>query len=201
MHVEFLVEEPSMEAALQQLLPRILPVETTYRVLTFQDKKDLLDQLPVRLRGYAAWMTDDYRIVVLVDQDRQDCLVLKGQLERAAEQVGLLTKTRAGRGRFQVLNRIAIEELEAWFLGDVEAICRAYPRVSATLPRREKFRNPDAVPGGTWEALAEVLQKNGYFKGGYSKLQAAREISVYMDPARNRSKSFQVFRDGLLALT
>jgi hypothetical protein len=170
-------------------------------VLTFQGKKNLLDQLPVRLRGYAAWMADDYRIVVLVDRDRQDCLVLKGQLEGAAEQVGLLTKTRAGRGCFQVLNRIAIEELEAWFLGDIEAICHAYPRVPATLPEREKFRNPDAVSGGTWEALARVLQQSGYFKGGYSKLQAAREISVYMDPVRNRSKSFQVFRDGLLALT
>jgi hypothetical protein len=54
MHIEFLVEEPSMEVALQQLLPRILPAETTHRVLTFQGKKDLLAQLPVRLRGYAA---------------------------------------------------------------------------------------------------------------------------------------------------
>lgn len=201
MHIEFLVEEPSMETALHQLLPRILPAETTHRVLTFQGKKDLLAQLTVRLRGYAAWMTDDYRVVVLVDQDRQDCHTLKGQLEGAAEQVGLLTKTRAGQGRFQVLNRIAIEELEAWFLGDIEAICQAYPRVPATLAKREKFRYPDAVTGGTWEALAGVLQRSGYFKGGYSKLQAAREISAYMDPVRNRSKSFQVFRDGLLALT
>jgi len=31
-------------------------------------------------------------------------------------------------------------------------------------------------------------------------IKAAREISVHMDPARNRSRSFQVFREGLLKL-
>ncbi len=199
MHIEILVEEQSMEEALKILLPRMLPPETTYRMLNFQGKQNLLRQLPARLRGYSSWITDDYRIVVLVDEDRQNCFELKRQMEDAARQAGLSTKTSAGGSRFQVLNRIAIEELEAWFLGDMEALRQAYPR----LPKRlsGKFNNPDAVVGGTWETLEKTMQRHGYFKSGYLKVEAARTISPYMDPARNRSRSFQVFREGLQAMT
>ncbi len=98
------------------------------------------------------------------------------------------------------MNRIAVEELEAWFFGDVQALRAAYPRISPTLAQRAKFRDSDAITGGTWEALERELQRVGYFAGGLSKITAAREISLHMDPARNRSKSFQVFREGLLQL-
>ena len=36
-----------------------------------------------------------------------------------------------------------------------------------------------------------------YHPGGLEKIRAAREISNHMDPDRNRSRSFQVFRDAL----
>jgi hypothetical protein len=201
MHIEILVEEQSAEEALKILLPRLLSPDTTYRLLNFQGKHNLLRQLPARLRGYAAWLTDDYRIVVLVDEDRQDCLDLKQQLETEAQHAGLSTKTGAGGSRFQVLNRIAVEELEAWFLGDIDALRQAYPRLPATLAATPKFRNPDAVPGGTWEALERTLKKYGYFKGGYRKVEAARAIAPHLEPDRNRSRSFWVFCEGLRSLT
>jgi len=201
MHIEILVEERSMEEALKNLLPHMLLPETTYRIISFQGKPNLLRHLPNRLRGYACWITDEYRILVLLDEDRQNCLALKQQLEAAAQQTGLSTKTSAGGARFQVLNRIVIEELEAWFLGDIDAIRRAYPRIPATLANAPKFRNPDSVAGGTWETLENTMQRFGYFKGGYAKVEAARAISIHMDPIRNRSRSFQVFRDGLIAMT
>lgn len=198
MHIEILVEEQSMEETLKILLPRMLSPETTYRILNFQGKQNLLKQLPARLRGYK-WISDDYRIVVLLDEDRQNCVDLKQQLEAAAQLAGLSTKTSAGSSRFQVLNRIVVEELEAWFLGDIDAMRQAYPNLPETLPH--KFKNPDAVANGTWETLERTMKRHGYFKGGYAKVEAARAISAHMDPDRNRSKSFQVFRDGLLALT
>ncbi len=196
MHIEFLIEEPSMQAALHNLLPHLLPHDITYRMIVFAGKPDLLKKLLHRLRAYAHWLSPDDRIVVLVDEDRQDCHELKRRLEDAARQAGLVTKTSGG-ARFQVLNRIVIEELEAWFLGDLEALRQAYPRLPASLERR--FPDPDGVKGGTCETLERLLQRYGYFEGGYRKIEAARTISKYMDPARNRSKSFQVFRDGLLA--
>lgn len=54
-HIEVLVEEPSMEAFLHALLPRILPSGRTFQIHSFQGKSDLLGKLEARLRGYAAW--------------------------------------------------------------------------------------------------------------------------------------------------
>jgi hypothetical protein len=197
MHLEFLVEELSAEAALSNILPRVLG-EHTFAVHTFAGKPNLLASLPVRLRTYRQWMPRDYGIIVLVDEDREDCVELKHRLEQMAREAGLVTKSQAGSGSAcQVMNRLAIEELEAWFLGDVEALTAAYPRVSASFGKNRRYRDPDAVRGGTWEALERLLQRSGYYPGGLPKIETARRISQYMDPARNRSKSFQVFRDGL----
>lgn len=200
MHIEFMVEEPSIEVTLQNLLPQILPAETTFKILVFRGKQDLLKQLPSRLRGYAAWMPDDYRIVILIDEDRQNCHELKGQLEAICARSRLTTRSHNHGNGFKVLNRIVIEELESWFIGDVEALRAAYPRIPESLGKWKNYRDPDAVSGGTWESLEFALQKFGYFKGGYTKIQAAREISPFMNPARNRSKSFQVFYEGLRSL-
>lgn len=201
MHLEILVEEPSAEAALKILLPKITDPQVSFRIITFQGKPDLLARLPQRLRGYAHWLPRDYRIVVLVDEDRQDCHHLKQQLERAALMAGLFTKTNPTRdGAFQVVNRIAVEELEAWFWGDFEALRQAYPRLPATLADRRPYRDSDAIAGGTAEALERELQRVGYYKNGLAKVQAARDIAAQMQPERNRSKSFLIFCEGLSTL-
>jgi hypothetical protein len=115
--------------------------------------------------------------------------------------VGTKTKASVGIGQnFQVLNRIAIEELEAWFFGDIDALIHACPGISPNLGSQAKYRDPDMITGGTWEALEKVLQRAGHHKGGLEKTRAAREISQYMNPSKNRSKSFQIFYDGLLQL-
>jgi len=180
------------------LVPKILGPDVEIRVIRFQGKQDLLSRLPGLLKGYRRWIPADWRIVVLVDEDRQDCLELKAKLERAAKDAGLITRTIAGVGsNFQVLNRISIEELEARFFGDVEALHGAYPKIPPSLATRSKYHNPDAIQGGTWEELEKELQRKRVLPRCLAKIEAAKAISAHMDPARNRSKSFQVFRDGL----
>ncbi len=198
MHIEFLVEELSAKEALQNLLPIILGQDIAFDIHPYGGKRDLLTKLPARLRGYSTWLPSDWKIVVLIDGDNEDCFHLKDKLETMATQEGLSTKSSVPEGKpFQILNRLAIEELEAWFFGDVKAIVSAYPGVSRNLANQVKFRNPDAISGGTWEALERVLQKAGHHQGGLEKLRAAREISKYMTPKENRSQSFQMFRNGL----
>lgn len=48
------------------------------------------------------------------------------------------------------------------------------------------------------EAFERVLQRGGYFRTGLRKIEAARAIAPYIDPGRNRSRSFAQFRDALL---
>ena len=92
---------------------------------------------------------------------------------------------------------MAIEELEAWYFGDWEAVLAAYPRASATISSQAKYRNPDEIAGGTWEAFERVLQKAGYYSGGLRKVEAARAVATQMEPSRNTSPSFCTFRDVL----
>lgn len=193
------VEEYSMEAALEHLLPKLLG-DIEFQIIHFQCKDDLLKKAPARLQGYASWLPHTWRILVLVDRDDDDCAKLKARLENMAAAVGLLTKTAADNGqRFQVVNRIAIEELEAWFFGDWRAMQRAYPRVPATVPQKVGFRDPDAIAGGTWEALERVLKKAGYFSTGLRKLELARAVAIHMEPERNDSRSFQAFAGAVAA--
>jgi hypothetical protein len=185
------VEEISMEAALEQLMPKLLQ-DAEFEIFRFQCKDDLLKNLPARLRAYSSWLPPEWAILVLVDRDNSDCRELKQQLEAVAQQSGLSTKTQ-GSDRFQVVNRIVIEELEAWFFGDWPAVKQAYPRVPDNIPQKSAFRDPDAIKGGTWEALERVLKKAGYFPTGLNKLQCAREVATHMTPDANRSASFQAF--------
>lgn len=197
-HLEILVEEPSMEAFLRELLPRIIGDAATFHIFPSQCKDDLLKNLPSRLRGYSSWLPDNWRIVVVVDRDDDECEQLKRRMEVSARNAHLRTRTSAGAARWQIANRIAIEELEAWFFGDWQAVQEAYPKVPCSIPNKQQYRDPDDIRGGTWEAFERVLQRAGYFKNGLRKTEAARSLGRCVDPARNSSRSFQVFRDVFL---
>lgn len=187
------VEEYSMEVALELLLPKLLG-GIDFQIIRFQCKDDLLKNALDRLKGYAAWLPSDWRIIVVVDRDDDNFNQLKIRLERMAADAGLLTKTKVGHGQqFQVVTRIAIEELEAWFFGDWTAVQTAYPRVLATVPQKAAFRDPDAIAGGTWEAIERVLKSAGYFSTGLRKLELARSVAGHMDIQCNRSRSFNAF--------
>ena len=170
MHLEFLVEEPSAEAALQNLLPKILGTGVSFNIHPHSGKTDLLAKLPGRLSGYRSWLPDDWGLVVLIDEDREDCIRLKRDLEREALRAGLTTQSSGHRGSFEVLNRVAVEELEAWFFGDIPALTTAYPGISPHLGAKRPFRDPDAIKGGTWEALERVLQRAGHHRACLRKI-------------------------------
>ena len=190
-----------MEAFLRKVLPRLLPTSCTFAIHAFQGKPDLLAKLHRRLRGYAQWLPPNWRVFVIVDRDRDDCRTLKHQLEDVASRAELMTRSQAGSCHWQVVNRIAIEELEAWYFGDWDAVQSAYPRVSASVPKQAGYRNPDAIRGGTWEAFERVLKRGGYFKTGLRRIETARAVAACFEPSRSRSRSFARFRDAVIEAT
>ena len=187
-----------MEVFLQALLPRLLPEDTSFEIHAFQGKSDLLSKLENRLRGYERWLPPNWQIVVLVDRDNDDCRELKARLERMASSSGLLTRSqRRGQDR-QITNRIVIEELEAWYFGDWDAVCAAYPRLKPGLCSRPRYRDPDDIRGGTWETFERILKRQRYFTTGLRKSEAARAIAPHIRPDRNRSRSFQMFVEAVI---
>lgn len=145
-HLEILVEDLSTEAALRELVPKIAP-DLSFQVYPFASKNRLLKKLKDRLTGYASILQPGQCVMVLVDRDRDDCRRLKARLEDAAKRAGLGTKSMACSPGWQVVNRIAVEELEAWFFGDWEAVVQAYPGVDRNVPAKRKYRDPDAIRG------------------------------------------------------
>lgn len=201
MQIEMLVEEQSAEEALRHLLPRLLKNRARAKVINLGSKYKLLKVLQERLKAYAQRIAggESLRVVVLVDRDDDDCEQLKAKLESMAAGAGLPTKSSPAAGEpFVVLNRIVIEELESWFIGDPLALRKAF----TSLPRIEAntgiFRNPDN--GGSWEALHRFLKKHGIYKSSFPKIDAARRIAPYLDISANRSRSFQVFISGMEAM-
>ena len=100
--------------------------------------------------------------------------------------------------------RIAIEESEAWPLGDGSAVKAAYPNAKdAVLDDYEQ----DGICG-TWELLADAMRpggagqlgKAGWPAPGQARCDWAARIAPRMNPAGNRSPSFRAFRDGVRRL-
>ena len=141
-----------MEAAMRVLLPRLLG-GLSFKVYTHQCKEELLTRLPDRLRGYSRWLPKNWRVVVLIDRDDDDCRQLKSRLEQIAGHAGLISRSADNGKTYAIVNRLAIEELESWYFGDWSAVSAAYPRASRDVSQRAQFRNPDAIRGGTWEAF------------------------------------------------
>lgn len=199
-HVEVLVEELSMEAALRALLPMLVG-SMTFGIYPHQSKQDLLAKLPSRLRAYRGWLPQDCRIVVVLDRDNDNCIELKNRLEHIASSAQFKTRSSVPGSVFTVVNRIVIEELESWYFGDWVAVRTAYPRVPANIGDRARFRDPDKIRGGTWETFEQILQTAGYFRNGLRKIEAAKMIAPHWNIDRNTSKSFRVFCQTIRGMT
>lgn len=192
--LEFLVEEPSMEAILREILPSWLNNRIEFAIFPYQGKEDLLRNLPNRLRAYSRFLPASTRLIVLIDRDDENCLELKSRLETIAANAGLLSRTKARDGKYSIANRIVVEEVESWYFGDWRAVRQAYPKIDSKWPDKAGYRDPDAITGGTWEAFERIARKAGYFKGGLRKVEAARTIGSNLNPVTNTSRSFQALR-------
>ena len=216
MHFEILVEDKSGKKMLDILVPKIIGEGHTFSVhpykgigripknlTTNQDanKRILLDQLPRLLRGYGktfASYPPDYPAAVIIVCDLDDkCLkAFRQELFNMLE-----TCTPKPTTRFC----IAVEEGEAWFLGDIPAIKSAYPKARDSV--LNAYLN-DAVCG-TWELLADAvhtggasaLSSKGWQAVGSEKSRWAEKITPHMNIADNSSPSFAYFRKKLQELT
>jgi len=214
MHFEILVEDASGKIALESIVEKILgpngqphsskiiPYKGIGRLpkglqgKTDPRKRILLDRLPKVLRGYGKSLrTSSDAVIVVVDLDRKDCRTFKQEL---------LDVLKACNPAPTTLFRIAIEEGEAWLLGDRNAVVTAYPKAKINVLSNY---DQDSICD-TWETLADAvypggssaLRKAGWPMTGVAKCEWAEKITPHMDVDNNFSPSFKVFRDGLRRL-
>ncbi len=216
MHFEILVEDRSGKRALDVLIPKIIGAQDTFRVIGYRgigrvppnlrpktnaDQRILLDRLPKFLRGYGQTFVNypaNYPAVLFVVCDLDDNCLKTFRQE-------LLAVLHTCNPRPNTRFCIAIEEGEAWLLGDVHAIKAAYPQAKDAV--LNGYINDSIC--GTWEVLADAVFPGGSraLKGkggqavGREKSIWATRISPLMDVENNTSPSFQYFRGKLRALT
>lgn len=126
--------------------------------------------------------------------DKVDCVAFKSEL------VALLDYCDK---KPQSLFRIAIEELEAWYLGDLVALKFAYPDIKQDI-FDDYIQDSQS---GTWEILAEAVYPGGlnalHAKGKRSSLVLqekttwTKNICPHLNVEQNQSLSFCYFRDDL----
>jgi hypothetical protein len=197
MTIHFLVEGPSEVRLLQPWLKRAMK-QHGFSVHPHQGKgtldlarapdarrRGLLDQLPQKLKGFANALDGDCdAVVVLVDADDDDCKWLADSIRSAARQVA---------PKLKVVVRVAVEEVEAFYFGDLSAIHAAFP--SADMKRCRAFE-PDTVVG-TWEAFGTAIGSDG---GNKTRWAEAIGPHLTVDPKRSRSPSFRALLRSVLDL-
>jgi hypothetical protein len=180
----FLLEEPSMKILLEGLLPRLFPglvVSEHFLCVPHEGKTDLDRSIPIKLK---AWREPGVRFVIVRDNDNVSCVDLKARL----------SKMCADAGRPDTLVRLVCQELESWYLGDVEALAAAFPDLTSTKPAlRKRFVDPDR-----WQKPSVELK---HVVPGFQKLSGARSMSALLSIRDNRSASCRAFGAGVERIT
>ena len=215
MHFEVLVEDQSGKHTLDILIPKIIGSEHSFKVRAYRgighipsnltsnvgvSNHLLLNALPKMLRAYGktfAGYPKNYPAAVIVVCDLDDkCLkAFRQELFRVLNACNPRPVTRFC---------IAIEEGEAWLLGDIPAIKTAYPNARDNV--LNGYTN-DAICG-TWELLADAISQGGANglknKGlqvvGTEKSIWAANIAPHMNVEANSSPSFCYFRQKIQEL-
>ncbi len=214
MHFEVLVEDQSGKKALDILVPKIVGDGHTVKVHDYKgsghipknlrstsdsSKRILLDQLPRLLRGfgktYASYTDYPTAVIVVCDLDAKCLKAFRQELVAVLHACNPSPETRFC---------IAVEEGEAWLLGDPQAIMTAYPK--ASVRDLNAYLNDSIV--GTWERLADAvfpggsqaLSAKGSMAIGAEKSQWAKSITPHMDVNNNDSPSFCYLCDKLREL-
>jgi len=209
MHIEVLVEDSSGAKLIEILLPTLIAPANephTWKIHAYKGigrlpkglsgtadpaKRALLDQLPRVLTGNGRTPGVD-AVLVILDCDARDSQAFLAELKALVKRCQPAPRTLFG---------LAIEEMEAWLLGDRDALLAAYPRAKKEVLARY---TQDSICG-TWELLADAIhpggsqaiKKAGWPLPGKLKHEWAERIGPHLDPSRNVSPSFRTFRDEL----
>lgn len=168
-----------MDAALRNLLPKLFPEFLEYEhwlIIHHQGKSDLERSYPRKMRE---WREPGVRFIIFRDNDGADCVALKQRL---------VSKIPDNAPEYLV--RIVCQELEGWFLGDLDAVAAAYPSAA----RHQSFKSLSKKDPDKLTNASELMK---HLTGTQAKVSRASMIAQHMQPANNRSTSFHVFVKGL----
>jgi len=147
-------------------------------------RRGLLDMLPAKLRAYASDPQDN-AVLVLVDADGDNCENIIAKLTYVLESLD---------PRPNVIFKLAVEETEAFYLGDLRALRAAFPDADMT---RARAYVPDSICG-TAELFGEIVGDPGLHKVTWAEKMGPKMGTTI---SSNRSPSFRALCIGIQELT
>lgn len=207
MHFQFLIEDQSSAKLIDAIMLKVIEQNptTTYdskyflgiggftKRNTVKETKTgkLLNDLATYLRGFNKSLKNiNAAVFIILDNDDRNSRKFQKELKSVACQAAIT---------IDHVFCIAIEETEAWLLGDKQAILASYPQAKISVLNSYK---QDSICG-TWEALADIIYKGGlkqmkkdcptYMEKGKLKTIWAQTIGACMDLSCNKSPSFNFF--------
>lgn len=178
------LEERSARLMLDAVLDRLLPSDWQRQYIVFEGKKDLLNRIAGRVRG---WGIPNTSVLVLCDQDAQDCKALKTVLSRCIADTGR---------KLPLKIRIACHELENFYLGDLAAVESGLRMAGLSrLASKNPYRKPDEMTNAP-EQLRKITGN------AYQKCAGSQAIAPFLDlTGVNKSTSFNALLDAIRELT
>ncbi len=209
MHFEILVEDQSGKIFLETIIDELIDKNVhTKNIIAFKGigripknlkdpktayQKTLLSKLFPIMKAFGKMYPKDKKklngvLFVICDLDEKCLKHFRQQLIELLENCRPKPETKFC---------IAIEEGEAWLLGDKEAVKKAYPNAKGSVLNSYEY---DSICG-TWEKLADAIHKggsqqlknNGWHAAGQAKAKWAEQIGKKMNIACNKSPSFNYF--------
>ena len=151
MYFQFLIEDASAEILIGHVMGKLQDKYPEKEIL-FDTKSftgighlrttgNLLNNLHIYLRGFDRSLSsmENAAIIVVLDNDQRDVEKFRQDLEQVAKESLMFTDH---------VFCIAVKEMEAWLLGDEEAIEKAYPMIKKKyLKTYEEF----VIHGRFWQ--------------------------------------------------
>lgn len=211
MYFQFLIEDQSTEILISHVMEKLeqkyADKDIYYDTKSFHGIGDLkpmgspleqktgklLNDLPLYLRAFDKTLRNmsDSAIIIVLDNDKRNPEEFERQLHRITSENMILSDH---------VFCVAVKEMEAWLLGDMDAIEESYPNV-----RKNAGRNyiQDGICD-TWEVLANMIypgglsalkrkSANSYHEIGKMKAEWADKIGSALNLDNNNSPSFQFF--------
>lgn len=213
MFIQFLVEDQSGEKLIDAVMKKYKVenphVSIDYKIKPYKgigglkkgsNAKDvkaeqLLTELPKRIRAFNSDLKyiANASLFIVIDNDTRNTDSFQTQLHKVVENDDI---------SIDHVFCIAVEEMEAWLLGDCQAIKHAYPKISDRIDTKHINYKQDSICG-TWEFLADVLTKKGlgqfrkdnptWIDVAKCKCEWAENIGKYLTIRENASPSFNYF--------
>lgn len=211
MYFQFLIEDKSTEILVNHVLNKLKAQypekEICWDIKSFggighlqkrgsaleQRTGKLLNDLPMYMRGFSKVLQTmpNSALFIVLDNDKRDTQQFRKELEDIAITNMILC---------DYVFCVAIKEMEAWLLGDTEAIREAYP--NAKMQCIKKYKQDGICD--TWEILADMVYPKGlsklkkkagdaYTEIGKAKCEWANRIGKCLHLYENDSPSYQYF--------